>query len=149
MSFVKIWIHLVWATKNREPFFETRAQRLILHERLRDYGQSLGIDVDFVSGYTDHIHLLLRLKSTQTVAECVRLLKGDSSYWLRAEKHVPAYFGWQNGYFAVSVSESGLNMVRQYIDNQEAHHLSQTSADEWAAMLRRWGFDEADGESLG
>jgi REP element-mobilizing transposase RayT len=35
-------------------------------------------------------------------------------------------FEWQDDYFAVSVSECGVNKVREHIKNQEQHHEKKT-----------------------
>lgn len=137
MSIVRIWIHVVWSTKNREPFFETDAQRKLIFEHTMTYGRSKGIHVDFVNGHTDHVHVLLALGATQTVADMVKLLKGESSHWLKQQGIVPAYFAWQTDYFAVSVSESIVNRVREYIRNQEVHHRAKSFAEEYDEFVSR------------
>lgn len=83
MSLVRIWLHIVWSTKNREPFFETSAQRKLVFEHIMTYGRNKDIHVDFINGYTDHVHVLLALGATQNVADVVKMLKGESSHWLK------------------------------------------------------------------
>lgn len=139
MSVVRIWLHVVWSTKNRESFFGTAAQRRLLFEHILTYGRSKSIQVDFVNGYLDHVHVLLALGATQTVADVVKLLKGESSHWLKQQKLVPAYFAWQTDYFAVSVSETVVDRVRDYIRNQEAHHQTKSFGEEYDELLRRIG----------
>lgn len=140
MSLVKIWIHVVWSTKNREPFFSSPILRRALFDHIVLYGETKNIRVDFVNGYTDHVHALIALRSTQTIADVVKTLKGESSHWLKQEKIVPDYFAWQTDYFAVSVSESMVDRVRAYIKNQERHHQTKTSAEEYEEMLEKYGF---------
>ncbi len=142
MSYVKLWVHVVWSTKNREPFFHTPTLRHIVFTHIREYGREQGIHVDFINGYTDHVHALISLEPIQTIAEAVGGLKGESSQWLKQQRDVPAYFAWQTDYFAVSVSELLLHKTREYIRNQEAHHQERTFAEEHNAMLQQWGFAE-------
>ncbi|MVM36989.1 IS200/IS605 family transposase [Spirosoma sp. HMF3257] len=137
MSVVRIWLHIVWSTKNREPFFETAVQRKLVFEHIRAYGHSKDINVDFVNGHIDHVHVLLALRATETVADVVKLLKGESSHWLKQQGIVPAYFAWQSDYFAVSVSESVVNRVRDYMKNQETHHLAKSFAEEYDDFVNR------------
>jgi putative transposase len=137
MSLVRIWLHVVWSTKNREPFFETSAQRKLVFEHIMTYGRSKNIHVDFVNGYTDHVHVLLALGATQNVADAVKMLKGESSHWLKQQGIVPAYFAWQSDYFAVSVSETVVKRVRDYIENQEIHHRTKSFAEEYDEFVSR------------
>lgn len=50
------------------------------------------------------------------------LIKGESAHWLNQQSFFKGKFIWQDDYFAVSVSESRLEEVRRYIQNQEGHH---------------------------
>ena len=47
-------------------------------------------------------------------------MKGESAFWLN--KNFNKNFMWQDVYFAVSVSESVVPKVSEYIQNQEVHH---------------------------
>ena len=53
-------------------------------------------------------------------------------------------FAWQRGFGAFSVSESNVEAVRRYIQNQEAHHAKLSFKDEFRQLLVRHGieFDE-------
>ncbi len=53
-------------------------------------------------------------------------------------------FAWQEGYAAFTVSASGLEAVRRYIENQEEHHRERSFLDELKIMLRHSNvkFDE-------
>ena len=53
---------------------------------------------------------------------------------------MPQKFEWQDDYFAVSVSESGINSVREYIKNQEEHHKKKTFQEEYDEFMKRYGF---------
>ncbi len=139
MPLLKIWIHLVWATKNREPLL-TKESRQQLFTHIRDNGKEKNIHVDFVNGHVDHVHVLVSLNAEQTIAKIVQLLKGESSFWANKINLFPKKMHWQDEYFAVSVSESGINAVREYIKNQEQHHQKKTFLQEYNEFMEKYGF---------
>lgn len=96
-----------------------------------------------VGGTSDHVHLLFELKATHTLADFMRELKKASSIWVHEEIPLRT-FAWQEGYAAFTVSASGLEEVRRYIENQEEHHRERSFQDELKIMLQRSGvkFDE-------
>ncbi len=139
MPFVRIWIHLVWATKKREPVLDKSIrQKVFTH--IRENARTKDIHIDFINGYTDHVHVLLSLNSDQTIAKVMQLIKGESSCWINKYKLTAQKFEWQDDYFAVSVSESGVHKVREYIKNQEQHHAKKTFQQEYDEFIERYGF---------
>ena len=139
MSYLKIWVHLVWSTKNRQPLL-SREIRSILFPHIKKNAQQKGIYIDFINGHTDHIHLLISLNKEQSIGSIVQLIKGESSYWINQQKLTTEKFRWQDQYFAVSVSESGINKVRDYIKNQEEHHKKKTFLQEYEEFMQKYGF---------
>lgn len=120
---IKIWIHLVWATKYRNPVL-TEEIRLQLFEHIRTTALSKGIYFDCINGYTDHVHCLITLGANQNIGKVVNLIKGESSRWINENKLCIEHFQWQRQYYAVSVSLNDIKRVRKYIINQESHHGS-------------------------
>ena len=92
----------------------------------------------------DHVHILARFKSDVSVAEMLKLIKGNSSKWLNEQPGRSERFRWQPGYGAFSVSESRAPAVRTYIQRQPEHHARVSLRDELAALLEKNGieFDE-------
>lgn len=81
MPFVKTWIHLVWSTKNREPFLTKEVrQKIFVH--IRENAKEKGIYIDFINGHIDHVHCLVSLGVNQSIAKTVQLIKGESSFWI-------------------------------------------------------------------
>jgi putative transposase len=76
MSFVKVWIHFVWSTKNRQPFL-TDDIRAKVFGHIRENAREKQIHLDFLNGYTDHVHCLISLGTDQTLEKLMRLLKGE------------------------------------------------------------------------
>jgi putative transposase len=97
-----------------------------------------------VNGYEDHIHCLVSLSTDQTISKIVQLIKGESTYWINKEKICQTRFGWQNEYFAVSVSQSHLGRVKGYIDDQENHHQKKTWEQEYEELMRNYQFKKRD-----
>ena len=140
MGYIKIWVHLVWTTKNRNAIL-TREIRKDIFSHIKENAKTKGIYIDFINGYLEHVHCLVSLGSGQTIDKIVMLLKGESSYWINKNKICSTKFAWQEEYFAVSVSESMVNRVRDYIKNQENHHKKRSFDDEYNDFIRKYGFE--------
>lgn len=106
--------------------------------------QGKGIFVDFVNGYSDHCHCLVSLGVDQTIQKTMQLIKGESSFWFNKQNLIPEQFQWQDEYFAVSVSESVLDRVRNYIKRQEAHHGKKIFQEEYDIIIEKYGFQKFD-----
>ncbi len=114
--------------------------RTKIFSHIRENALAKNIHVDFINGYVDHVHILISLNADQTIANIIQLIKGESSYWINKNKLTQQKFEWQDDYFAVSVSESGINTVREYIKNQEEHHVKKTFQQEYDEFIERYGF---------
>ena len=144
MPFVKVWIHFVWSTKNREPFLTDEIRGKVF-QHIRENGKIKGIHLDFIGGYTDHVHCLISLGTDQTMEKVMQLIKGESSFWINKNNLCKTKFEWQNEYFAVSVSETIVESVRKYIANQEEHHRTKSFDDEFQGFMKRAGFQKFSG----
>lgn len=140
MSHVKIWLHAVWSTKNRERIL-TKDVRKQLFQHIRDNAKQKQIYIDFINGDFDHIHCLVALNADMTVAKVMQLLKGESAYWANKNMSLNSKLEWADEYFAVSVSESIVNKVRDYIKNQEEHHKKMTFKSECEEFITKFGFN--------
>jgi len=140
MSYLKIWIHLVWTTKNRQPLL-TKKIRKPVFKHIRENANKKGIYIDFINGYKEHVHCLISLGSEQNIDKVLMLLKGESSHWINKQKLCRQKFEWQSGYYAVSVSESVLDRVRAYIKNQELHHKKSSFNDEHLDFIEKYKFE--------
>ena len=142
MPFISVYIHFVWSTKNRVPYLETRTIREAMWQHIRDNGKTKGIFIDFVNGYREHCHCLVSLGTEQTISKIMQLIKGESAYWFNKQNFIKDKLEWQDEYFAVSVSESVLNKVREYIKNQEEHHSKKTFQQEYEEFIIKYGFQK-------
>ena len=121
MPYTKIAVHIVWTTKNREKII-TPTSKPKLIEHIKENAKKKSILIDRINCVSEHIHVLILQKPDQKLAEILQLIKGESSHWMNKNKLINTKFEWQDDYFANSVSESGLNNVRNYIERQEEHH---------------------------
>lgn len=127
MAYLKVWIHYIWTTKYKEPLIKP----VLLHPLIQHmycYAKSKSVYIESINGYTDHMHALVRLNSTQTIAQTAQLLKGESARWLnnQAASNNQLFngilFEWQRSYYALSVGKAELKRIKRYIRNQELQH---------------------------
>ena len=143
MPYTKVMIHFIWSTKNRDKIISKELKPLLL-KHIKENSIKKGIFIDSLNCVEDHIHLLISLGTEQTISKVAMLIKGESSFWVNKQKILKEKFEWQDEYIALSVSESGINKVRQYIANQEEHHRKQTFAREYEEFLSVHGFSKSD-----
>ena len=128
-SFASCLVHCVWGTKNREPYLTPD-----LRERLWPYLGGIARQNQMktlaIGGANDHVHMLLSLPATLSIAKAMQLLKGNSSKWIRETFPKMHFFAWQEGYGAFSVSKSEEQRVIRYIRNQRQHHAKRTFKDD-------------------
>jgi REP element-mobilizing transposase RayT len=134
-SLAKLWVHLIFSTKHREPWL-TDAVRAELHPYLARVFQACDSETVVVGSAVDHVHALFELPRTMTLAQVVEEVKVSSSKWLKGK--VGPSFGWQAGYGAFSVSASQVRAVRAYVEGQAEHHRVKTFQEEFRAFLRRY-----------
>ena len=140
MSWVRIWIHLVFSTKNRYPYFNSNEVRQQVFRHIEQNAQEKNIWFDIVGGYHDHIHCLLSLGRDQSISKVSQLIKGESSFWINHNGITMQNFTWQDDYWAVSVSESHLETVRAYIQQQEEHHKIKSFTEEVNDFMEKYGW---------
>jgi putative transposase len=70
----------------------------------------------------DHGHLLVEVAPTVALSKLVQMLKGRSSRLLRAEYPVLCRGAalWSPSWFVATVGGAPLEVVRRYVENQEA-----------------------------
>ena len=136
-TYTQIYIHYVFATDTR-----LRLIRGDMQEELYRYAAGLMRDLDCfvqcIGGMEDHLHLLVGLHPTLSVSDFAQKFKANTARFINEKGWGRGKFGWQSGYGAFSVSQSGLAQVRDYINNQEEHHKKQSFGSEYEALLTRY-----------
>ena len=143
MSYISSYHHCVFSTKERRPFIAPQ-----LRDRLWPFlggiarqNQMKAVEI---GGMPDHVHILLSLPSTLSIAKALQLIKGGSSKWVHDTFPRHRLFQWQVKYGAFGVSVSQLDKTAQYIKSQEAHHRKMGFQEEFLALLKkhRIAYDE-------
>ena len=138
-TYLSLHYHLVFSTKDRAPLIEP-SWRSRLHEYLGGTVSGLGGFPQGAGGTADHVHLLVGLKATHSLADFMRELKKASSAWVHEEIGMQR-FAWQEGYAAFTVSPSARSEVQSYIARQEVHHRNRTFREELVEFLEKAGVD--------
>ena len=144
MSYVKNWLHCVWGTKSKMPFLTKEIKQTIL-DHIKENASDKGIYIDILNGHSQHLHCLLSLSPDHSLSKVMQLIKGESSFWINRNRITKYKFEWAVDYFAVSVSESHVPKVREYIGNQEEHHRKKTWEEECNQFLTEYGFTRIQG----
>jgi REP element-mobilizing transposase RayT len=142
-SLARLHIHLVFSTKNREPFIADSV-RDSLHRYMATVLQNFGCPPVLINSVADHVHILFELGRTVALSAAVEEVKKSSSKWIKTQGAEFAAFAWQAGYGAFAVSESNVTPVREYIADQQEHHRKKSFQEEYRSFLEghRIAFDE-------
>ena len=140
MAQVRIWVHAVWTTKNRAPLLANKNKRINIFKHIKANAKEKGIYLDFINGAADHVHVLISLACDQTIAQVIAWLKGESARYINEHKITEAFFEWADDYYAVSVSQSNVETVRNYLKKQETHHQNKTFIEECEEFMSKYGF---------
>jgi len=131
-----VLIHFIFSTRQRAPMITSEIEA-DLHSYLGGIVREIGGVALCINGIADHVHLLVRMPSTHSSADVIRLVKANSSRWVHERWPQFKNFAWQAGYGAFSVSESAAEPVRQYILQQRQHHSKRSFQEEFVVLLKR------------
>jgi len=142
-SLSSILIHLIFSTKNREPFI-TELIETELHPYMAKVFRELKSPSLAINGTADHVHILFSLARTVNVSDLVQDVKSESSKWIKTKGVEFKNFHWQRGYGAFSIGQSQVAAVKRYIARQKIHHQRFTFQQEIRKFLNSYGvaYDE-------
>ncbi len=123
-------LHCVFSTKQRQDLIRNPEE---LWRYVAALAHAKNIHVVAAGGTENHLHILILLPQTITLATAMQEIKANSSRWLR---ETSAQFQWQEGYAAFSVSQSQRQAVEDYIANQAQHHQKRDFEEEFLALLK-------------
>lgn len=142
-SFVNCLMHCIFATKERRPMITPDLQAR-LWPYLGGIARESNMKALIVGGVQDHVHVLLAVPSTLSVAKSMQLLKGNSSKWIHDTFKERWDFEWQEGYGAFSIGVSGIEDTMRYIQGQAEHHRKLTFREEVELFLKKHGMIYVD-----
>ena len=136
MSRYALFFHIVWATKQRQPYLtsekEARTYRLA-----STLANEMGYEVLAIDGMPNHVHLLISSGPVIDLATLIKKIKGTTSAMLNDLTDHESNFRWQEGYYAATVTPSHLPKVQAYVQGQKEHHRTGNTYAVW---------EETDGE---
>lgn len=140
-SFNKIWIHAIWATKERALLIPHNIETRIYEFMKKEFAEA-GCLVKIINGMPDHVHCLFLLNPQKSISEVIKQIKGSTSHFINEQNLTKEKFAWQTGYAAYSVSESVTKKVFEYIRSQKQHHSKKTFQQEFDEFLKLYGLSE-------
>ncbi|RJP23665.1 MAG: IS200/IS605 family transposase [Candidatus Omnitrophota bacterium] len=133
-------IHIIFSTKDRYPFIND-AIETDLYSYLAAILQQVKCPAILINGMPDHVHILCNLSRTISIAKLLEEVKKSSSKWIKTKGGIHQKFHWQAGYGVFSVSQTKVQSVKTYIQNQKDHHRTKTFQDEFREFLSANGVD--------
>ena len=129
-NLVVISLHIIWATWKRQPLLTPTRERCA-YRCITAEAQKLGATVLALNGMPDHVHLVVLLPSSLSLAKLMNQIKGVSSHVLNQETSTLGHFRWGNGYAAFSMSPHHRNRAIAYVQEQKAHHADLSLKHDW------------------
>ena len=139
-TFTQIYIHLVFAVKNREAVIKSEFQEEV-YKYMSGTINSMGHKALAINGMPDHIHVFLGLHPAMAISELVKELKRSSTNFINNKNWLPGKFQWQTGFGGYSYSRSQIDFVINYIKNQKEHHKKRTFREEYMKFLKDYDID--------
>lgn len=139
-SFTKLYAHLIFSTKNRQPFLDETIRPRV-HGYLATIVRSIDSPYVVVGGVADHVHILFDMGKMHAPVEFVERVKRESSKFVKTLGPRYGRFYWQRGYGMFSVSPTHLADVEEYVRTQQAHHEKRTFQEEYREFLDRYGIE--------
>jgi REP element-mobilizing transposase RayT len=136
-TYHQIYLQIVFAVKYKESIIKKDWQP----ENFGVIGNLIneaGCKTIIVNGVEDHVHCLIGLKPAVSVSELMKTVKAKSSKYINDHSLTPQRFEWQEGYGVFSYSQSQVDSVYKYIQNQQDHHKKQTFKEEYLEFLQRF-----------
>lgn len=143
-SLTKIWIHLIFGTKDRMPLINESFEKKLYEHIKQIIENDFSSFVTAINGISDHLHILMLQNQNYSIADITKNVKGNSSHWINQNGFLKSKFAWQTGYGAFSVSESMIVDVKKYILNQKEHHRKISFAEEYKRFEEKYGLKEGN-----
>ncbi|MFZ2959645.1 MAG: IS200/IS605 family transposase [Candidatus Ozemobacteraceae bacterium] len=135
-SLTKVLVHIVFSTKHRLPLVSDQI-RPEMFSYIAGILKELDSPALKIGGTKDHIHILCQLSKNFSLAKVLEEVKKSSSKWLKTKGPEFQKFYWQGGYSAFSVSQSNVEAVAKYIENQREHHLVVSFQNELRKLFEK------------
>jgi putative transposase len=139
-TYTQIHIQFVFVVKYRKGLIQTSFKDE-LYQYISGIIKNNNHKLLAINGMSDHIHVFIGMRPTQSISDLMQDIKGSSSRWINEKKFLPVKFEWQSGFGAFSYSKSHVETVIKYVQNQENHHKVQTFRQEYIQFLNAFEID--------
>lgn len=141
MSHISFTYHIIWRTKRSKKSIDENHEQ-DLYRYIHGICKGKSCKLHRINSMPDHIHLCVEIVPTIAVSEFVKIVKQESSKWMKEHyEWFPAFESWGNGYAAFSYSVKDRKNVIAYIKNQKVHHQKKTFKEEYEGAMREFGLD--------
>ena len=137
-SFASLLVHAIFSTRNRAPDLSPEIAGRLFPYMGGIVRERKGVPL-IINGPADHVHMLVSVPATESIAELMRVVKTNSSRWVHEQFPALQKFAWQAGYAAFTVSASRSADVTDYIAGQQEHHRRASFQEEFLAFLQKHG----------
>jgi len=136
-TYTQIYIQIVFAVEGRQNLIDP-----VLNDELQKYITGIVTaqrqKLIAINNMPDHAHILIGQRPDSTLSDLVGNIKSGSTNFINRKRWVRGRFNWQEGFGAFSYSDSQLNTVIRYIQNQQTHHRKRSFHDEYVALLNKF-----------
>jgi REP element-mobilizing transposase RayT len=142
-TFTQILYHVVFSTKERVSALK-ESHREKLFRYIWGIHQNLDCHLYRINGMEDHVHILMSLHPSVSLADYVLKIKTSATRWIRRERMYQQFPGWQDGYGAFTLALHDKHAVIDYIKDQQKHHAKMSFIEEYRKLLTEAGvaYDE-------
>jgi REP element-mobilizing transposase RayT len=136
-TYSQIYVQIVFTVKKREHLIP-KANQEELFEYISGIIRNKGQKAIIVNGVANHIHAFIGLKPDTKISDLVRDIKNNSTNFINLQKWLNRKFSWQTGYGVFSYGQSQIEIVYNYIMNQENHHKKKSFREEYLEFLEKF-----------
>jgi len=122
-----LMLHLQWCTKYRYKMFRKSENAKLLDACIQRSASKDGIKIIELNVQPEHVHCIVLVKFSLSTSKALQILKGGFSYLFFKQKEktrlrYPRGHLWSKGNFASIVGFVQLDVVQNYVRNQNEHH---------------------------
>lgn len=139
-TYTQLYIQFVFAVQNRQSLIRQKWEEE-LYKYITGIIQNKSHKMIAINGMPDHLHLFIGFQPVDHMSELIKVVKGESTKWIKEQGFTNESFNWQAGYGAFSYSRSHIDRVYHYIQTQKEHHRKKTFREEYIKLLKKFDVD--------
>lgn len=139
-TYTKLYIQFVFAVQNRRSLIRPEWEEE-LYKYITGIIQNKSHKMIAINGMPDHLHMFIGFQPVDHMSELIKVVKGESTKWIKEQGYADGSFKWQAGYGAFSYSRSHIDRVYHYIQNQKEHHRKKSFREEYTELLKKFDVD--------